>query len=106
MNLPRDLISVFLALSSTTFVGAAPPDDNAREIIGRYVVSHTGWKRSVFRLEKGSTAHSIVRYEVIYVPEERATPRPDGSIELGGGKSFAVEYDPRKQKVIREWHYQ
>ena len=101
---PRDLILTLFI--STASVFAAPAQDTAQQVISRYVIEHTGWKRSLFRVDKGSASHGIMRYEVIYIPEERATPPPDGSIEMGGGKSFAVEYDPRKQKVVREWHYQ
>ena len=106
MNFLRALALVLLGFSLTSSVSAASSDGPARDVISRYVVSHTSWKRSVFRIEMGNASHGIVRYEVIYIPEERATSRPGGSLEVGGGKSFAVEYDPRKQKVIREWHYQ
>ena len=97
-------MALLISVASPAFAAAA--QDTAQQVISRYVVSHTGWKRTLFRIEKGITSRGISRYEVIYIPEERATPRPDGYIEVGGGKSFAVDYDPRKQKVIREWHYQ
>jgi hypothetical protein len=92
------LIALVLTVASM-HVAAAPAADKAHEVISRYVIGHTGWKRGVFRIEKGSTAHSIARYEVIYIPEEKL-------VFTGGGKSFAVDYDARKQKVLREWHYQ
>jgi hypothetical protein len=93
------MMLVLLAACALSFVVAAQADDTEREIISRYVVTHTGWKRSVFRIEKGAASHGIVRYEVIYIPEEKL-------VFVGGGKSFAIEYDPAKQKVIHEWHYQ
>jgi hypothetical protein len=101
----RSLI-IALLISAVSAALAAPEQETAQQVISRYVIRHTGWKRSLFRIEEGSASHGSVRYEVIYIPEERATPRPDGYLESGGGKSFAVDYDPRKQKVIREWHYQ
>jgi hypothetical protein len=78
---------------------AAPEEERARAVISRYVVSHTGWKRSVFRIEKGRAGRDVVRYEVIYIPEEKL-------VFIGGGNSFAVEYNPRRREVVREWHYQ
>jgi hypothetical protein len=105
MNITRSLI-IALLISAASPALAAPAQETAEEVISRYVIDHTGWKRSLFRIKKGSASHGNVQYEVIYIPEERATPRPDGYLESGGGKSFAVDYDPRKQKVIREWHYQ
>ena len=93
------LISLVLTAASMRVVAAAPAEDTAHEVISRYVVSHTGWKRGVFHIEKVSTSHGIVRYEVMYIPEEKL-------VFVGGGKSFAVDYDARKQKVLREWHYQ
>jgi hypothetical protein len=104
MNSRSLIMTLLISAASSAFT--APAQDTAQQVISRYVVSHTGWKHTLFRIEKGSTSHGIGRYEVIYTPEEKATPRPDGQIEVGGGKSFAVDYDPRKQKVIREWHYQ
>jgi hypothetical protein len=105
MSTTRSLI-IALLISAASPALAAPAQETAQQVISRYVIGHTGWKRSLFRIEKGSASHGSFRYEVIYIPEERATPRPDGYLESGGGKSFAVDYDPRKQKVIREWHYQ
>jgi hypothetical protein len=93
------LISLALTAVSMSVSAAAPAEDRVREVISRYVVSHTGWKPGVFRIEKGSVSHSIARYEVIYIPEEKL-------VFIGGGKSFAVDYDARKKKVLREWHYQ
>jgi hypothetical protein len=105
MNITPSLI-IALLVSAASLATAAPTEQTAHEVISRYVIGHTGWKRSLFRIKKGSASHGNVQYEVIYIPEERTTPRPDGYLESGGGKSFAVDYDPRKQKVIREWHYQ
>src|SRR5437588_3542747 len=93
------VISLVLTAASMCVVAAAPAEDRAHKVISRYVVSHTGWKRGVFRIEKGDASHGILRYEVIYIREEKL-------VFVGGGKSFAVDYDARKQKVLREWHYQ
>jgi hypothetical protein len=94
------LISLLLTVASMCTVAAAPvEEDRALEVISRYVVSHTGWNRGVFRIEKGSASQGILRYEVIYIPEEKL-------VFIGGGKSFAVDYDAGRRKVLREWHYQ
>jgi hypothetical protein len=93
------LFLLVLTAVSMRVVAATPAESKAHEVISRYVVSHTGWKRGVFRIEKGDVSHGIARYEVIYIPEEKLA-------FVGGGESFAVDYDARKQKVLREWHYQ
>jgi hypothetical protein len=67
--------------------------------VDQYVTKNRGWRPSDYRIREEGREGKLVRYVVTYVPEEK-TPR------IGGGKSFAVYYDPAVRKVVRELYFQ
>jgi hypothetical protein len=72
-----------------------------KRVIQQYVNRTKKWKTSLYRIEDKGREGAYVVYWVIYLPEEKRS-----SLVAGGGKSFALYYDPRHHEIIREMHFQ
>jgi len=83
--------------SPTMRVGVS--DRKAAEVIEEYVSKSRSWSRDEYRIEEKGHEGSVVLYWIVHVDDERS-PTP------GGGKSFAVHYDPQRQEVAKEWAFQ
>jgi hypothetical protein len=89
------LLLSFLALPQ--LFAAADPST----VIQRYVSKTKGWKASAYEIELKRHEGTYDVYWVIYLHDRKKVPP-----STGGGNSFAVYYDPRRDKVIREMHFQ
>jgi hypothetical protein len=75
--------------------------EQAIPIIRQYVTKTRHWQSSAYRIErKDQEGRYIIYYVVAIADEHRHT------LETGAGQSFAVYYDPRAQRIVREMHFQ
>ena len=112
----RALRDVPAALATAVSLVAAAPDvvmaskpaaaavaalhaGSAEDVIHDYVTRTRGWFRNEYRIEPQGRKGDVDQYWVVHVDDERA-PVP------GGRKSFAVDYDPRRREVTKEWRFQ
>lgn len=111
----RALRVVLAALATAVSLVSAAPDlvmaskpaaavaalhaGSAEDVIHDYVTRTRGWFRNEYRIEPQGRKGDVDQYRVVHVDDERA-PVP------GGGKSFAVDYDPRRREVTKEWRFQ
>lgn len=76
-----------------------PLEVGAVEVIHDYVKRTRGWSRSEYRIDPEESTGDQQRYWIVHVDDEQG---PGGRRQ----KSFAVDYDPRKHEVTREWRFQ
>jgi len=82
-----------------------PPEDSA--VITEYVAKHKSWTPAEYRIEELRRENGYIVYEVLYLEDlKRSYVGGKEIFEMGGGKSFAVDYDPVEHKVIREVGFQ
>jgi hypothetical protein len=68
-------------------------------VITEYVVEHKHWRTADFQVEQKECDCAYPLYWILYLPEAKKPP-------TGGGKSFAVYYDPIKHRVVKEMYFQ
>lgn len=85
---------------------ASNSDSQAVRVVQEYVATRKGWRASDYRIEGHGHKNGLVVYFIIYLPEERSAPGERKALIAGGGRSFAVYYDPVKRRVVKEMHFQ
>ena len=88
-----------LPATGATAVTAGIWDRRALEVIREYVRRTRSWDQGQYRIEDKGQKEGLTVYWVVNVDDERS-PAP------GGGRSFAVDYDPFRQQVVRESGFQ
>ena len=68
-------------------------------ILTQYVISHKHWPANIFRIERTDCDCAYALYRIIYLPEE-------GKLPSANSKSFAVHYDERLHRVVKETQFQ
>ncbi len=93
-------------MSSTTTAATTPtPEDSA--VITEYVAKIKSWAPAEYRIEENRRENGDVVYSVIYLADEKRSYAGEKKpLELGGGKSIEVYYDPVRHKVLKEMHFQ
>ncbi len=79
--------------------GAQAPARRVVEVIHEYVGRTRAWDRGQYRIEEKGNEGGLEVYWVAHSDDEKLR-RP------GGGKSFAVHYDPWRQVVAKELAFQ
>jgi hypothetical protein len=94
----RSALTLLLALLAMLQASFAADDTKALASISRYVAKHRNWKPADFTIEKKGGTDPVM-YWVIYRPEMKHP-------QVGGGKSFAIYYDPHHARVLSEAYFQ
>jgi len=71
--------------------------ESAIPVIRRYVTQTRHWQPSAYRIERREREGRYIIYYVVAFADEH--PR---TLVAGAGQSFAVYYDPRAQRIVRE----
>jgi hypothetical protein len=79
-------------------VTASANDRDAQAIVDRYVETSRHWKPNEYRIVQQGRDRDKDVYSVVYTLEALGVG--------GGGKSFAVLYDPKTHKVTKELAFQ
>ena len=77
-------------------------DQTAARVIEQYVTKSRSWARNEYWIEEKGREGSNVRYWIVHLDDAS----DERSRWVGGGKSFAVDYDPQRQEVVKEWAFQ
>ena len=67
-----------------------------------YVHQTRGWARDDYRIELRRRESDVFDFWVLHKDDTKRPPDLAG----GGGKSFAVDLDPKSLRVLRELHFQ
>jgi hypothetical protein len=74
-------------------------DAKVADTVAAYAAASRGWKRSEYRIVDRGAEGALRVYWVLHHDDERA-------MNPGGGRSFAVHYDPGTERVIKEFVFQ
>jgi hypothetical protein len=88
-----------------TFAFANERDAHAISVVDRYVKAHKHWKKADYQIQRSQKEDHFIVFLVTYLPEQKPRAEEKG-LTAGGGETFAAYYDPAKQKVIKEMHFQ
>lgn len=97
------LLSLFLCDSGAVAIASSGPaascDIKARSAIEQLVARRKRWKARDFAIEKKGATGDSVMYWVIYLPEMKHA-------QAGGGESFGIYYDCRRERLSSEVYFQ
>ena len=82
-------------------IHATISDQTEARVIEDYVTKSRSWGRNEYRIEERGPEGSEVLYWVVHVDDDKQKARM-----TGGGKSFAVLYDPHREEVVEELAFQ